>query len=146
MPDQSSHSVIVAAQPAEILAVIGDFARYPEWADAVTTCEVISRHTDGSADQVHFVVDAGIVQDDFVLAYTWHESGLRVDWELVRGRLQRVHTGSYALEPQGRQTKVTYALTLQLTAPMLALFKRRTELTVIDFALRALKNRAEGGQ
>jgi ribosome-associated toxin RatA of RatAB toxin-antitoxin module len=137
--------VTVAAQPTEILAVISDFARYPEWADSVSTCEVISRHADGSADQVHFVVDAGIVQDDFVLAYTWDESRMRVDWQLVRGRLQRAHTGSYALEPQGRQTKVTYTLSLELAVPMLALFRRRTEMTVIDFALRALKNRVEGG-
>ncbi|MDX6255748.1 MAG: hypothetical protein QOJ11_2082 [Frankiales bacterium] len=145
MPDQSSQSVTVAAQPAEILAIIGDFARYPEWADSVTTCEVISRHADGSADQVHFVVEAGMIQDDFVLAYTWDESRLRVDWELVRGQLQRSHNGSYALEPQGRETRVTYTLSLDLTVPMLALFKRRAEKAVMDFALKSLKKRVEGG-
>ena len=145
MADRSSQSVTVAAQPAEILSVIGDFARYPEWADSVTTCEVLTWHADGSADQVRFVVDAGMIQDDFVLAYTWDESRLRVDWQLVRGQLQRAHVGSYALEPQGRQTLVTYTLSLDLTLPLLALFKRRAEKAIMDIALKSLKKRVEGG-
>jgi ribosome-associated toxin RatA of RatAB toxin-antitoxin module len=145
MPDQSSQSVLVAAQPAEILAVIGDFASYPEWAESVQVCEVLSRHRDGSADQVRFVIDSGLIQDDYVLAYVWDEGRLRVDWELVSGQLQRSQAGSYVLLPQGRQTQVTYTLAVDLTLPLIALLKRRAEKAIMDIALKSLKRRVEGG-
>jgi ribosome-associated toxin RatA of RatAB toxin-antitoxin module len=145
MPDPSSQSVLIAAQPAEILAVVGDFPRYPEWA-SVQSSEVLTWHPDGGADRVRFVIDAGMIQDDFVLAYTWDPSGLRVDWELVSGRLQRSQTGSYVLLPQGAKTQVTYELTVELTVPLLMLFRRRAEKAIMDVALNSLKKRVEGGR
>jgi Polyketide cyclase / dehydrase and lipid transport len=146
MPEQASQAVTIAAQPAEILAVIGDFASYPEWADSVAACEVLSRHADGSADRVRFVVDAGMFQDDYVLAYTWDDSHLRVDWDLVSSSLQTAQTGSYLLVPQGHESEVVYALSIDLSVPMLALFKRRAEKAIMDIALRSLKKRVEGGR
>jgi ribosome-associated toxin RatA of RatAB toxin-antitoxin module len=143
-PSRSSQSLVVAAQPAEILSVIGDFPAYPQWAEAVQTCEVLARHADGAPDRVRFVIDAGLFKDDFVLAYRWDRNQLRVDWDLVSGELQRMQTGSYALEPQGRQTQVTYTLAVDLTVPLLALFKRRAEQAIMDAALTSLKKRVEG--
>jgi hypothetical protein len=146
MPVRSTQSMTVAAQPAEIMSVIGDFAAYPGWADAVTTCEVLSSHPDGSADQVRFVVDAGMIQDDYVLAYAWTESRLRVDWELVTSQIMAAQSGSYTLTPMGRQTEVSYALEVELAIPMLALFKRRAEQAIMEVALRSLKKRVEAGR
>jgi carbon monoxide dehydrogenase subunit G len=146
MPEPSSQSVLIAAQPAEVLSVISDFARYPEWADSMTLCEVLTWHVDGSADQVRFVIDAGMIQDDYVLAYTWDPGQLRVDWQLVSGRLQRSQTGSFALLPEGAQTLVTYTLSVDLTLPLLALFKRRAEKTILEIALKLLKQRVEGAR
>jgi ribosome-associated toxin RatA of RatAB toxin-antitoxin module len=155
MPDQStpagwssrsSQSLTIAAQPAEVLSVIGDFPAYPQWADSIRTCEVLTRHADGTADQVRFVIDAGMIQDDFVLAYRWGADRLRVDWDLVRGELQRMQTGSYQLELVGRQTQVTYTLAVDLTVPLLAIFKRRAEKAIMDTALQSLKKRVEGGR
>jgi carbon monoxide dehydrogenase subunit G len=146
MPEPSSQSVLIAAQPAEVLSVISDFARYPEWTDSLTLCEVLTRHADGSADQVRFVIDAGMIKDDYVLAYTWDEGRLRVDWQLVSGQLQRSQTGSFDLQPEGAQTLVTYTLSVDLTLPLLALFKRRAEKTIMDIALKLLKQRVEGGR
>jgi hypothetical protein len=137
--------VIIAAQPAEILSVIGDFARYPEWADSLRLCEVLTRHPDGTPDQVRFVIDAGMIQDDYVLAYSWDETRLRVGWELVSGQLQRSQTGSFVLLPQGAQTQVTYTLAVDLAVPLLSLFRRRAEQTIMDIALKLLKKRVEGG-
>lgn len=146
MADQSSQSVTIAAQPAEVMSVIGDFADYPLWAEGITSCEVLSSHPDGTAEHVGFVIDSGLIQDEYVLAYTWAANRLRVDWQLVRAQLQRAQTGSYLLAPQGRQTHVTYALTVDLSIPMLALFKRRAEQAIMDVALTSLKKRVEGGR
>jgi hypothetical protein len=146
VPDRSQQSVVIAAQPAEVMAVIGDFATYPQWADSVMSCEVLSRHRDGQADQVRFVIDAGMIRDDYVLAYTWHPGGLRADWSLVSSQVQRSQEGSYALVPQGRTTEVTYTLAVDVTVPLIAVFKRRAEQAIMDIALKSLKGRVEGGR
>ena len=146
MSDASQQSVVIAAQPAEVMAVIGDFAAYPEWAESVLVCEVLGRHRDGQADQVRFVIDAGMIRDDYVLAYTWDRSGLRVDWSLVSSQVQRSQDGSYALVPHGRTTEVTYTLAVDVTVPLIAVFKRRAEQAIMDIALKSLKGRVEGGR
>jgi hypothetical protein len=145
VPDQSVQSVVITAQPAEVMAVIGDFATYPEWAGSVLLCEVLSRHADGSADQVRFVIDAGMVRDDYVLAYVWAADGLRVDWSLVSSQVQRSQQGSYALVSRARVTEVTYTLSVDVTVPLIAVFKRRAEQAIMDIALTSLKQRVEGG-
>lgn len=148
MADQSTQSIVIDAPPSAIMAVIADFAAYPEWARSVKTCEVIERSADGRARKVHFVIDAGIVRDDYILRYEWAADGHRVSWELVRGQIQRSQRGSYVLEPEdrpaGASTKVTYSLTVDLAIPMLGMFKRKAEKVIMDTALKELKKRVEG--
>lgn len=146
MPDRSQQSVVIAAQPAEVMAVIGDFPSYPDWAEGLLVCEVLSRHRDGQADQVRFVIDAGMIQDDYVLAYTWDPAGLRVDWSLVSSQVQRSQTGSYLLVPRDRATEVTYTLSVDVNVPLIAVFRRRAEQAIMDIALKSLKGRVEGGR
>jgi Polyketide cyclase / dehydrase and lipid transport len=38
--DQTSASVGIAAKPREVMAVIADFERYPEWIDSMKSAEV----------------------------------------------------------------------------------------------------------
>ena len=146
MPESSTQTVVIAAQPAEVMAVIGDFPHYPEWAESVRVCEVLSRHRDGQPDHVRFVIDAGMIHDDYVLAYTWDPRGLRLDWTLVSSQVQRSQQGNYLLVPQARATKVTYTLSVDVTVPLIAVFKRRAEQAIMDIALKALKGRVEGGR
>jgi uncharacterized protein YndB with AHSA1/START domain len=146
MLDQSSETVTIGAQPAEVWSVLSDFASYPRWAESVTVCEPISSHPDGSADQVHFVIDAGIIRDDYVLAYTWDAARLRVGWTLVSSQVQRAQVGSYALVARSGATDVTLTLAIELDLPLLAMFKRRAEKITMDTALRSLKARVEAGR
>jgi hypothetical protein len=144
MADQSSQAILIQAPPAKIMAVIADFPAYPQWAASVKTCEVVEDGPDGRARQVHFVIDAGVVKDDYVLQYDWQGND-QVSWELVRGRMQKSQHGSYVLEPQGGGgTKVTYTLTVDTTMPMLGMLKRKAEKVIMDTALKELKKRVEG--
>jgi ribosome-associated toxin RatA of RatAB toxin-antitoxin module len=145
MATQATQRVMIAAQPAEVMSVIGDFAAYPDWVEALSSCEVLSQHRDGSAERVRFVVSTGIVQDDYVLTYTWAPNRLRVDWQLVSSQIMTEQTGSYTLAPKGRDTEVTYALSVELSMSMLAMFKRQAEKMIMDVALRSLKARVEAG-
>jgi hypothetical protein len=142
MADQSTQSILIDAPPAAIMAVIADFPAYPEWAKSVKTAEVISEGPGGRAEQVRFVLDAGVVKDDYLLAYEW-TGDERVDWRLVRGQMQKSQQGSYVLVPRGGSTEVTYHLAVDLAIPMLGMFKRKAEKVIMDTALKELKKRVE---
>ncbi|HEY0486224.1 MAG TPA: SRPBCC family protein [Mycobacteriales bacterium] len=144
MADSSTQSITVSAPVREVAAVITDFASYPDWAGAVKTVEVLDRYGDGNASQVRFVLDAGIVRDDYVLEYAYAEDLSRIEWHLVRGETQKSQHGSYDLADNGDgTTTVTYTLAVELSIPMLGMFKRKAEKVIMDTALKELKKRAE---
>ena len=143
MADQSTQSITIDAPPERIMAVIADFPAYPQWAASVKSAEVVSEGPDGRAERVHFVLDAGVVKDDYTLAYEW-TGDQRVDWTLVKGQMQKSQRGSYVLAPRGSSTEVTYALAVDLVMPMLGMLKRKAEKVIMDTALKELKKRVEG--
>ncbi|MET9291776.1 SRPBCC family protein [Streptomyces sp. NPDC003077] len=146
MAEHTSSSITIKATPADVMGVIADFERYPEWTGEVKEAEVLSKDTEGRAEQVRLVLDAGAIKDDHTLAYTWtgaHE----VAWSLVKSQMLRSLDGSYRLAPLdgGRQTEVTYQLTVDVKIPMLGMIKRKAEKVIIDRALAGLKARVESG-
>ncbi len=147
MADRTRSSVEIAAAPGEILDVIAGFETYPEWAEQVKECTVLTEDGDGWADQVEFTLDAGAIKDQYVLEYDWDvdEDGTGVvSWHLVRATLLKGLTGSYTLEAAGGGTRVTYDLEVDLTMPMIGLLKRKAERHIISTALTELKKRVEG--
>lgn len=144
MPDESTQSIMIDADPAQIMAVIADFANYPTWAGSVKQAEVLESGTDGRAHCVAFSLDAGIVRDQYELTYVWTGDD-RVEWDLTSGQMMRAQHGSYTLRPDGAaRTYVTYSLSVDLIIPMLGLLKRKAERVVMDTALKELKKRVEG--
>lgn len=143
MADQASSSITVNADKASVMAVIADFEAYPEWASMIRTVTVDETGPDGRGKQVSFVLDAGVLKDEYTLAYDWQGDD-RVDWHLVKGKALKSQEGSYVLEDKGGGTLVTYNLAVDLTIPMLGMFKRKAEKVIIDTALKGLKKRVEG--
>jgi carbon monoxide dehydrogenase subunit G len=148
MADSSTQSIVIDAPPARVAEVICDFARYPEWAGAVKVAEVVEEYEDGYASKVHFVLDAGVVADDYTLAYEYAEDISRIEWHLVApSKMQRAQSGSYDIVDNGDGTStVTYTLEVELSIGMLGMFKRKAEKMIMDTALRELKRRVESGQ
>jgi carbon monoxide dehydrogenase subunit G len=142
MPDQSTQSIHIDADPAAVMAVIADFDNYPVWTGSVKRAEVLETDRDGRAKRVAFSLDAGPVRDQYELSYIW--TGDRsVQWTLVKGQMMRAQHGRYDLEPKGAGTHVTYWLSVDLIIPMLGLLKRKAERVIMDTALRELKKRVE---
>jgi hypothetical protein len=67
-----------------------------------------------------------------------------VSWRLVEGNLLKAMDGSYVLSPTARGTTVTYNLRVDVNMPMIGMFRRKAEKTIIDGALKGLKKRVEG--
>lgn len=145
MPEKTRGLINIDAPAASVMDVIADFERYPEWVSAAKSVEVRVAGTAGRAERVRFVLDAGMVKDTYELKYTWAPDGLAVSWDLLSGDIQKAQTGSYTLEPKSDgSTDVTYELTVDLTIPMIGLFKRKAEKIITDTALKELKKRVEG--
>ncbi|MFD5360312.1 SRPBCC family protein [Streptomyces tendae] len=142
MAEHTSSSITIEAAPADVMAVISDFERYPDWTGEVKEAQVLATDEQGRAEQVRLVMDAGAIKDDQTLGYTWtgeHE----VSWTLVRSQMLRSLDGSYLLRSAGTGTEVTYRLTVDVKIPMLGMIKRKAEKVIIDRALAGLKKRVE---
>ena len=145
MAEHTRSSIIIDAAPDDVMGVIADFGRYPEWTGEVKEAEVLSRDAQGRAEQVRLLLDAGAIRDEHTLAYDW-VSDLEVRWSLVTSQMLRSLDGVYRLRPvdAGRRTEVTYQLTVDVKIPMLGMIKRKAEKVIIDRALSGLKKRVEG--
>lgn len=146
MAEHTRSSITIQATPAEVMAVITDFDRYPEWTGEVKEAEVLARDERGRAEQVRLLLDAGAIKDEHTLAYQWPDAN-EVSWSLVKSRMLRTLDGSYRLVPLagGQRTEVTYQLTVDVKIPMLGSIKRKAEKVIIDRALAGLKSRVESG-
>lgn len=142
MADVASSTITIAAPPEEVLAVIADIDSYPEWTGQIKSAEVLDADAAGRPRQARFVMDAGVLKDEYVLEYDWNDSG--VDWHLVgKSSVQKSQQGSYTLAPKGDGTEVTYHLAVDIAMPMLGMFKRKAEKMIMDSALKELKKRVE---
>lgn len=144
MPDQTTGTARFAALPRDVMAVIADVRAYPEWTGAVKEVEVLSEYDDGRAREVRFLLDAGVIKDDYVLRFEWDDDR-EVRWSLVRGNVLRAVDGVYSLAQGGAgSTEVSYQLTMELNMPMLGMIKRKAEKVIVDTALEELRKRVEG--
>lgn len=144
MAESASGTITIAAGRTAVMDVIADFAAYPEWANGVRSAEVVDAGDGNRPRSVRFRLDAGVVKDDYVLAYDWAPDDSRVDWHLLEASMQKDQRGSYALVERDGGTEVTYELSVDISIPMIGMFKRRAEKAIIDTALRDLKKRVEG--
>jgi ribosome-associated toxin RatA of RatAB toxin-antitoxin module len=147
MAEQTTSSIVIDAAPADVMAVIADFAAYPEWAKGVTTADVVSTYDAGTAkgraEQVFFKLDVSPIKDEYTLAYDWDDDR-SVTWTLVEGKMLRALDGAYVLADRGDgSTEVTYRLALDVSIPLIGMLKRKGEKILIDTALKGLKKRVE---
>ncbi|MFK3982048.1 SRPBCC family protein [Micromonospora sp. NPDC050397] len=145
MAESSIQSIVIAAPVSRVAEVICDFARYPEWTEALRSVEVLEEYEDGYASQVRFVLDAGVLADDYTLVYEYAEDISRVEWHLAGpSRMQQTQNGSYDIDDNGDGTStVTYRLEVELSVGMLGMFRRKAEKMIMDTALKQLKRRVE---
>lgn len=145
MAESSSQSIVINADPARIAEVICDYPAYPSWTQAIKAAEVLEEYEDGYPATVRFVIDAGVVADEYTLHYDYAEDISRIEWHLVEpSKMQKAQDGSYDITDNGDGTcTVTYTLSVDLSIGMLGMFKKKAEKAIMDTALNSLKKRVE---
>ncbi|MEI8056609.1 MAG: SRPBCC family protein [Actinomycetes bacterium] len=144
MSDRTESSIVIAAAPVAVMAVIADIASYPQWSDGVSSVAILTQYEDGRPADARFVVDAGAIKDTYELEYDWADDGMTVSWTLTSGEMLRALDGSYTLTSNSDgTTTVVYQLAVDVSIPMIGLIKRKAEKVIVDTALRGLKERVE---
>ena len=144
MADRTESSITINASPAQVMAVIADLPRYPEWSDGMKSVEVLTEFEDGRPGDARFVVDAGAIKDTYSLEYDW-DGDRSVSWKLTEGGMLKAMDGTYTITDAGDgSTTVNYQLAVDVSIPMIGLIKRKAEKVIVDTALRGLKERVEG--
>ena len=123
------------------MAVIADFERYPEWVDSMKSAEVLTS-----------LRTAGRDRSDGARPHPGQgrlRAGLRLAAEHGQLAAGRGHPAQgdgrhVRAAPNGAGTNVTYTLRVDVNMPMIGMFRRKAEKTIIDGALKGLKKRVEG--
>ncbi len=142
MAETVSDSIAIAAPVEDILAVVLDFASYPQWNRDVKEAEVLETDKHGRATLVRYRVDARVRVVGYTLAYDHSELPQRLSWSLTDGDLEDLQ-GSYAFAARDGITEVTYRLRIEPGFPLPSMLRRRAERRIIDGALAGLKARVE---
>jgi ribosome-associated toxin RatA of RatAB toxin-antitoxin module len=141
--EQANERISVAATPDHCYEVVIDFEQYPEWARDVKQATIVSRDEEGRGSQVEFRA-AGLGKSfHYTLQYDYSAAPAALSWKLVEGDMLRRLDGSYTFESEGDGTKVHYELTVDLSAPLPGLIKRRAAGMIMGTALRELKKEIE---
>lgn len=133
----TTSNIDIPATPEQVMAVIADLERYPEWVDALRTVEVLRTGSDGRPETVRMVLEQRPLSDDYTVGYRWSDD--EVSWKLISGRTLNAMDGAYRVEPKGSGSRVTYTLSVDLKVPLPGLLKRTAEKTITDTALKGLK-------
>ncbi len=83
MADTSTQSIQVHAPADRVAAVISDFRRYPEWAEAMKEVEVLEEYEDGYAAQVRFVITPSGAAQNIVVASSFLVRSMVLPFESV---------------------------------------------------------------
>lgn len=145
MAEQANERISVAASPQRCFEVVIDYERYPEWARDVKQATIHERDDEGRGAQVEYRA-AGLGKSfRYTLQYDYSDAPASLSWKLVEGDMLRRLDGTYRFEAEGDGTVVHYDLTVDLSAPLPGLVKRRAAGMIMGTALRELKKEIERG-
>jgi len=146
MSEVSESTITIDAPVADVIAVVVDLPKYPEWASSIKRIEVLENDAEGRVSKAKLTVDAGPMRDTVTLEYDWSKSPGELSWSLLDAEFLTAMDGAYIVaESDADSTAVTYRLKVDVAMPMLAMLKRKAEQAVIDVALKELKKRVEQG-
>jgi len=141
--DHASGSIVVGAEPADVLAVLRDVEAQPEWVPQVTAAELLEEYEDGTPATASFQLSTPMGTDDFTLEFDHVDDGL--SWSFVSSRMQSAQDGSYTLRPAADGgTDVTLDLTVEHSLSVPGFLRRKVFGGWVDGSLRGLKAYVEG--
>ncbi len=140
-------TVVIGASPADVCAVITDFANYPEFVPDVAQA-VVLRTVPGDTPEWTVRFSLRVVRPIGYTLRLWaepvHPDGTRVvRWSLVEGSVLRANEGSWTLSPCAEGTTVLYEVSVELALYVPSSLTRLLAGTNLPLMLTAFKDRLE---
>ncbi len=142
MGQRASDTVTIDRPAADVMAVIIDLEKYPEWAEGIEKVEIVSRDEAGRPLQAKYWVDAKVFQLTYTLEYQY-VSDEHLTWHLTEGDQISQLDGVYRLNESEGSTRVDYQLEADLSLPLPGFMKKRGAKVIMETGLRGLKKRVE---
>ena len=130
-PVHRTHTV-ARATPAEIYAVVTDFASYPRLFPEIKQTRIVS--TNGNVVRAEFRAEA-VVSVRYVLDLACDAAALKVDWTFVEGEIVTGSTGGWRFTPAGDGTTIDYRAALDVKAPLPGFILRRVTDSLVAASL-----------
>ena len=143
MAEQTTSSIVIAAAPAEVMAVIADFPAYPEWAQGMKKAEVVEQGA--GRPRGHRCTSSSRPRRSRTptrSAYDWNGDS-SVTWDLVEGKMLKAMEGAYVLRAAGAGHRGHLPAGGRREHPDDRHARRKAEKVIIDTALKGLKKRVE---
>ena len=144
MSEATESTIRIEATVSDVVAVVSDLTKYPEWSTSIKRVEVLESDSEGRPVKVTMMVDAGPMRDSVTLQYDWSLAPAQLSWTLIEAEMLTAMDGTYTIsEADEDSTEVSYRLAVDVAMPMLAMLKRKAEKAVVDVSLKELKKRVE---
>lgn len=144
MSESTESTIRIEAPIADVVSIVSDLTKYPEWSTSIKRVEVLESDSEGRPVKIIMMVDAGPMRDSVTLQYDWSLAPAQLSWTLLDAELLTAMDGTYIIsEAEEDSTEVTYRLAVDVAMPMLAMLKRKAEKAVVDVSLKELKKRVE---
>src|SRR3954469_2593503 len=141
----ASRSVEIEVPPKAFLAVVRDYASYPQFVPELR--KVLVGPPVGEAVEVTYWLDAKLKVFEFTLRHEAHPDGQRIDWRLVRGgEFMRRNVGNWLLERTQRGTKAVYNIDIDFGPLVPVTFEKQLVARGLPNMLANFKARAESLQ
>ena len=133
-PVQRRH-LVPKASPAEVYAVVTDFAAYPRLFPEFKAVRVIS--TTGQTHRVEFRAEV-VLAVRYVLDLTCDAAAQTIDWTFVEGEIVTDSVGSWRFRPEGDGTTIEYSAALDIKAPLPGFVLRKVTDGLVAASLPAM--------
>lgn len=121
--------------PAELFAVVTDFAAYPRFFPEIQRSRVLG--DDGRVARVEFA-GAMVLPYRYVVDITRDAQAATVEWTFVEGQLVTNSEGGWRFVADGDGTRIDYRVSLDVSAPLPGFMVRRILDGLVSASLPAM--------
>jgi uncharacterized membrane protein len=144
MSDPVQRTLTIAAPPERVLAVVTDFADYPNWQKEIVSTEIVKRDERDRPLRVRMLTAAMGMKANSEIELKYHDDG--VGWSLVEGDMMTQNDSRYWLRPNDSGgTDVDLEMTLGLKWNLPDFMMTQIITKGINDNLKAVKRVAESG-
>jgi len=137
-----SKTVEVGADAAAIMAIVGDFERYPEWNEEIRGLWVLARYDDGRPSQLRLDTVVQGMESTFIQA-VYYPGDNQIQTVLQQGDLFSKQEQLFSVVETGAASLLTVDMDVETAMPIPAPMVKQLLNQVLEHLADNLKQRAE---